>query len=42
MVRKKLISPFVDRFTVDIPGPDDLHVKGSIFEHTLRWNAKGE
>jgi uncharacterized protein YxjI len=32
-VRKKLISPFVDRFTVDIPGPDDLHIKGSMSEH---------
>jgi uncharacterized protein YxjI len=34
-VRKKLISPFVDRFIVDIPGPDDLHVAGSIFEHNF-------
>jgi len=32
-VRKKLISPFVDRFTVDIPGPNDLHNKGSMSEH---------
>lgn len=32
-VRKNLISPFVDRFTVDIPGPDDLHITGSLFEH---------
>lgn len=32
-VRKKLLSPFVDRYTIDIPGPDDLTVTGSIFEH---------
>ncbi len=32
-VRKKLFSPFVDRFTIDIPGPHDLHVTGSIFDH---------
>ena len=32
-VSKKLISPFVDRYTVDIPGPDDLHIKGSMSEH---------
>jgi len=32
-VRKNLISPFVDRFTVDIPGPHDLHITGSLFEH---------
>src|SRR5205823_4700629 len=32
-VRKKLLSPFVDRFTVDIPGPDDLSMTGDLFEH---------
>jgi uncharacterized protein YxjI len=32
-VRKKLISPFVDRFTIDIPGPHDLSVTGSLLEH---------
>ena len=40
-VRKNLISPFVDRFTVDIPGPDDLHVTGSIFEHNFTIERKG-
>jgi uncharacterized protein YxjI len=40
-VRKNLISPFVDRFTVDIPGPDDLHVTGSIFEHNFTMERKG-
>jgi uncharacterized protein YxjI len=40
-VRKKLISPFVDRFTVDIPGPDDLHVHGSIFEHNFTIERHG-
>ncbi len=32
-VRKKLFSPFVDRFTIDIPGPHDLQMTGSLFEH---------
>lgn len=32
-VRKKLFSPFVDRFTIDIPGPDDLSMTGSLLEH---------
>jgi uncharacterized protein YxjI len=32
-VRKHLISPFVDRFTIDIPGPDDMHITGSLFEY---------
>jgi uncharacterized protein YxjI len=40
-VRKKLISPFVDRFTVDIPGPDDLHVTGSVFEHNFTIERQG-
>ena len=32
-VRKKIISPFVDRYTVDIPGAEELHVTGSLLEH---------
>jgi len=40
-VRKRLISPFVERFSVDIPGPDDLHVTGSIFEHNFTVGRKG-
>jgi uncharacterized protein YxjI len=32
-VRKKIFSPLIDRYTVDIPGPDDLAVEGSLFEH---------
>ena len=35
VVRKKLISPFIDRFTVDIPGVQELHVTGSLFEHNF-------
>ena len=41
-VRKKLISPFVDRFTVDIPGPDDLHIKGSMPEHEYTISSKDQ
>ena len=40
-VRKQLISLFADRFTVDIPGPDDLHVKGSLFEHNFTIERSG-
>src|SRR4051794_20037734 len=32
-VRKQLISPFVDRFTIDIPGPHELSVSGGRLEH---------
>jgi uncharacterized protein YxjI len=41
-VRKHLISPFVDRFTVDIPGPDDFHITGSIFEHEFSIEQAGQ
>ncbi|HEV8191977.1 MAG TPA: LURP-one-related family protein [Ktedonobacterales bacterium] len=32
-VRKKLFSPFIDRFTIDIPGPNDLAITGSLLDH---------
>jgi uncharacterized protein YxjI len=32
-VRKHLFSPFRDRFTIDVPGPDDLEMTGSLLEH---------
>ena len=32
-IRKKLFTPFVDRYTVDIPGPDDLEMVGDLFDH---------
>jgi len=32
-IRKKIFSPFVDRYSVDIAGSEELHVTGSIFEH---------
>src|SRR4029450_13432984 len=37
-VRKRLFTPFGDRFTIDVPGPDDLEMKGDLFDHefTLR------
>lgn len=32
-VRKHLFTPFVDRFAIDVPGPDDLELHGSLLEH---------
>ena len=32
-VRKHLVTPFGDRFTIDVPGPDDLEVEGDLFDH---------
>jgi uncharacterized protein YxjI len=41
-VRKHLISPFVDRYTVDLPGPHDLQVTGSLLEHEYTIKRDGE
>ena len=32
-VRKRFFTPFRDRFTIDIPGPDDLELDGSLLDH---------
>jgi len=32
-VRKHLFTPFGDRFTIDVPGPDDLEMEGDLFDH---------
>jgi uncharacterized protein YxjI len=40
--RKYFFSPFVDRFTVDIPGPDDLAMTWSLFEHEYTISRAGQ
>jgi uncharacterized protein YxjI len=32
-VRKHFFTPFRDKFTIDVPGPDDLEMTGSLLEH---------
>jgi uncharacterized protein YxjI len=32
-VRKHLFTPFGDRFTIDVPGPDDLEMTGDLLDH---------
>jgi uncharacterized protein YxjI len=32
-VRKQFFTPFGDRFTIDLPGPDDLEMVGNLLEH---------
>jgi uncharacterized protein YxjI len=32
-VRKRLFTPFGDRFTIDVPGPDDLEMTGDLTDH---------
>ncbi len=42
VIRKKIFSPFVERYTVDIPGPDDLSVTGSLLEHNFSIERHGQ
>jgi uncharacterized protein YxjI len=32
-VRKRMFTPFRDRFSIDVPGPDDLEMAGDLFDH---------
>ena len=32
-VRKKLFTPFREKFTIDVPGDDDLEMKGDLLDH---------
>jgi uncharacterized protein YxjI len=32
-VRKHFFTPFGDRFTIDVPGPDDLDMTGNLLDH---------
>jgi uncharacterized protein YxjI len=32
-IRKHFFTPFGDRFTIDVPGPDDLEMSGNLFDH---------
>jgi uncharacterized protein YxjI len=32
-IRKHLVTPFGDRFRIDLPGPDELEVRGNLVDH---------
>jgi uncharacterized protein YxjI len=40
-VRKHLFTPFIDRFTIDVPGPDDLEMQGSLLDHEFTIRRDG-
>ncbi len=40
-VRKNFFTPFRDRYTIDIPGPDDLEMSGNIFDHEFTISQGG-
>jgi uncharacterized protein YxjI len=40
-VRKALFTPFREKFTIDVPGPDDLTMKGDLFDHEFTVERGG-
>jgi uncharacterized protein YxjI len=41
-VRKHFFTPFGDRFTIDVPGPDDLEMAGDLFDHEFTIRRGGQ
>jgi uncharacterized protein YxjI len=41
-VRKRIFTPFVDRFSIDIPGPDDLEMSGDLLDHEFTIRRGGQ
>src|SRR5829696_5066908 len=41
VVRKQLFTLFRARFTVDVPGPDDLEAKGNFLDHEYTFERAG-
>src|SRR3954463_7813595 len=41
VVKKHLFTPFRARFTVDVPGPDDLEAKGDFLDHEYVFEHGG-
>ena len=41
-VRKHLFTPFRDRFTIDLPGPDDLEMTGDLLDHEFTIRRGGQ
>ena len=42
VVKKALFTLFQCRFTVDVPGPDDLEATGDLFDHEYSFTRGGE
>lgn len=41
-VRKKLFTPFREKFTIDVPGPDDLEMKGNLIDREFVVERGGQ
>jgi len=42
VVKKHLFTPFRARFTVDVPGPDDLEAQGDFLDHEYVFERGGQ
>jgi uncharacterized protein YxjI len=40
-VRRSFFTPFREKFTIDIPGPDDLEIKGDLLDHEFTVEREG-
>jgi uncharacterized protein YxjI len=40
-MRKHFFTPFGDRFTIDVPGPDDLELRGNLVDHEFTIQRGG-
>jgi uncharacterized protein YxjI len=40
-VRKHLFTPLREKFTIDVPGPDDLEMRGNLFDHEFTIERGG-
>jgi uncharacterized protein YxjI len=41
-VKKKLFTPFREKFTIDVPGPDDLEMRGNLLDHEYSIELGGD
>jgi uncharacterized protein YxjI len=41
-VRKRFFTPFGDRFEIDVPGPDDLELRGDLLDHEFEIKRGGQ
>jgi len=41
-VKKKLFTPFREKFTIDVPGPDDLEMRGDLLDHEYTIERGGD
>ena len=40
-MRKNLITPFRDKYTIDVPGPHDLEIRGDLLDHEYTVERDG-